>query len=465
LTASQLAKLRASSRFVRETPAILKSPGLSADYSSRHERRNPQRTEAAKLNTDKQRISVEKLSVGMYVSELDRPWIETPFLFQGFHIETDDVIEELRHHCKFVLVDIAQSDCTIALSLNMATRSGAKPGDEQASDTNGSGASNEASIDDTQKLKAELGPARVAHSAAEDCVRILFEKLKRGSEVDVKSIQESLDPMIGSIMRNDDAMSWLARMKRKDDYVYDHSISSSVWALIFGKHLGLDKNDLMILGMGAMLMDVGKTRIPKELLRKSTALDEREMKIMKAHVQLGTQIASKIPGINKRVVEMIACHHERYNGTGYPQGLSGSQIPVFAKIAGIVDSYDAMTSVRPYAHPISTHDAIRQLNKLAGVEFPQELVEQFVQAIGIFPVGTLVELNTGEVGVVIAQNRVRRLRPKIMLLLDKDKAPLVHEAIIDLRNQLAHQDGRNSMWIERGLTPGDYGIDPSEYYL
>ena len=254
-------------------------------------------------------------------------------------------------------------------------------------------------------------------------------------------------------------------MKKKDDYVYDHSISSAVWALIFGKHLGLDKNDLKVLGTGAMFLDVGKTRIPNELLTKSDPLDDREMRIMRRHVEIGIEIAKDIPGLDPRVLQMIAGHHERYNGTGYPKGLSGSDIPVFAKIAGIVDSYDAMTTLRPYAPPVSTYDAIRQLNNLAGVEFPQEIVEQFVQAIGVFPVGTLVELNTGEVGVVIAQNRVRRLRPKILLLLDKDKNPLVHEAIVDLRNQLAHDDGKSSIWIERGLTPGEYGIDPSEYYL
>jgi hypothetical protein len=162
---------------------------------------------------------------------------------------------------------------------------------------------------------------------------------------------------------------------------------------------------------------------------------------------------------------MVAGHHERYNGTGYPRGLSGGKIPVFARIAGIVDAYDAMTTPRPYAITMSTYDAIRQLNKLAGVEFPEEVVEQFVQAIGVFPVGTLVELNTAEVGIVIAQNRVRRLRPKVMLLLDSNKTPLPNFRIVDLRHQLADDSGDSSLWIEQGLAPGDYGLDPSEYYL
>lgn len=411
------------------------------------------------MNNDKQRIPVENLAVGMYVSELDKPWIETPFLFQGFHIESAEVIDELREHCEHVIVDLAQCDSSIEIPHNCipATSSSSQPGQTSA----GSPA-NGVSIDDTQKLKAELPGAKLAHSRADVAVRDLFDKIKQGTTVDATSVQARIDPMIDSIMRNDDAMSWLARMKRKDDYVYDHSISSSVWALIFGKHLGLGKDDLKILGTGAIFMDVGKTLIPNELLTKSGPLSDREMALMKRHVELGIEIAKKISGLDERMLQMIASHHERYNGTGYPKGLSGSDIPVFAKIAGIVDSYDAMTTPRPYAPPVSTFDAIRQLNNLAGVEFPQEIVGQFVQAIGVFPVGTLVELNSGEVGVVIAQNRVRRLRPKILLLLDSNKSPLMHEAIIDLRNQLADEDGQSSLWIERGLTPGDYGIDPSD---
>jgi HD-GYP domain-containing protein (c-di-GMP phosphodiesterase class II) len=200
-------------------------------------------------------------------------------------------------------------------------------------------------------------------------------------------------------------------------------------------------------------------------LTKSDALTGDEMHLMKTHVAQGVQIVSLIKGVDLRVLEMVRCHHERYNGTGYPQGLAGTAIPIFARIAGVIDTYDAMTSARPYARPLSPYDATRQLSKLAGVEFPAEVVEQFVQAIGVFPVGTLVELNTGEVGMVIAQNRVRRLRPKIILLLDREKRPLETFPILDLRNQLADARGENSLWIERGLAPGDYGLDPTEYYL
>jgi len=417
------------------------------------------------LSIDKQRLPVSDLTVGMYVSALDRPWLDTPFLFQGFLIESTDTVDELREHCEYVIIDTARGDSSIVISRDQYEHARTKPQPANSDARNTFDGANRDGIDDTQKLKVELPIAKVSHVQVETAVQSLYEKIKRGTAVNAETVQASVDPMIDSIMRNNDAMSWLARMKKKDDYVYDHSVSSAVWAIIFGKHLGLERNELNVLGTGAIFMDVGKTRIPYELLTKSTELSVDEMQLMRDHVIFGMEIAQNISGLDERVLQMISSHHERYNGTGYPRKLRGADIPVFAKIAGIVDSYDAMTTPRPYASPVSTFDAIRQLNNLAGVEFPQEIVEQFVQAIGVFPVGTLVELNTGEVGVVIAQNRVRRLRPKILVLLDKNKLPLEYEAVIDLRTQLAKDDGQSSLWIERGLTPGDYGIDPSEYYL
>ncbi len=276
--------------------------------------------------------------------------------------------------------------------------------------------------------------------------------------------EQAIEPMVESVVKNEDALSWLARMKKKQDYIHDHSIASCVWAMIFGKHLGLEPDMLKVLGLGALLMDVGKTKIPTEILIKKGKLSDDERALMRQHVQFGLEIARGVEGVDARVIEMIESHHERHNGTGYPAGLDGSAIPVFARIGGIVDAYDAMTTARPYASPVSTCEAMRRLNDLAGVEFQAEMVEQFVQAVGVFPVGTLVELSNGTVGVVIAQNRTRRLRPQVMVLTDEDKAPLNTFRTLDLRNILVDANG-DSLYILNGLPPGAHGINPSEYYL
>jgi len=170
--------------------------------------------------------------------------------------------------------------------------------------------------------------------------------------------------------------------------------------------------------------------------------------------------------VDARVVSMVATHHERIDGTGYPNALKGDAIPLVGRIAGIVDTYDAMISERSYAKPKSTYDAVRELKHMGGSAFAPELVELFIQAVGVFPTGTLVELNTGEVGVVIAQNRFRRLRPEVMLVLDAEKK--VREEFTSL-NLLTSGEGTGSteasLWITRGLEHGAYGIDPKEYFL
>ncbi len=171
------------------------------------------------------------------------------------------------------------------------------------------------------------------------------------------------------------------------------------------------------------------------------------------------------PGVNADVIAMIEGHHERHDGSGYPNGTVGADIPVFGRIAGLIDTFDAMTTKRPYAAAKSAYDALRELNSLSGTVFQRELVEQFVQALGMFPTGSLVELNTGEIAIVIEQNRVRRLRPKLMLLLDKDKLPVPSHDTINLRNIPVSPGDPQSRWIERGLEPGAHGLDPKDFFV
>ncbi|MEM8981928.1 MAG: HD-GYP domain-containing protein [Pseudomonadota bacterium] len=398
---------------------------------------------------------MDDIRVGMYVAQLDRPWIETPFLFQGFVIEDESVIDELREHCRYVYVDAEREDATITVQSPLIAANQCTTGPNDAATPD----------DTTAALRTELTVARNVHSVAQQTVGLLFDRVASNEPLDMAAIESTIDPMIDSIIRNEDALSWLVRMRKKDNYIHSHSLSCSVWALVFGKHLNLEKHDLQTLAMGALFLDVGKTQLPDELLCRPGKLSDTETKLVQQHVKFGTDIVKRIDGLDPRVIEMVAHHHERHNGTGYARGLSGNDTPVFARIAGIVDSYDAMTTARPYAPAVSTFDAVRKLNKIAGVEFSEEMVEQFVQSIGIFPVGSLVELNTGEVGIVVAQNRIRRLRPKIMLILDRNKKRLEAQDMLDLRQQLTIGDSSTSLWIERGLTAGEYGIDPSDYYL
>jgi putative nucleotidyltransferase with HDIG domain len=400
-------------------------------------------------------VSTGDLSVGMYVARLDRPWLETPFLFQGFRIKTAQEIEELARYCRAVFVD-------------ESVNAGAAPG-PAPSGGNGAGATAERQpgsfYKDLVPVVREAPLAREAHETASSTYAATMETVRCGGRLDLQTLQSVVTPMMESVLRNQDAITWLARIRAADDYTYGHSVTCSVYAIAFGRHLGLPKDELQVLGLGALLFDVGKTRIPKDLLNKTGPLTDEEHAIMRGHVEHGVAIVRETAGVDERVIAMVRSHHERYDGSGYPDGLMGPDIPVYARIAGVVDFYSALTSSRPYAPARSSYDAMRELHRRSRGEFQTEMVDNFVQAIGMFPNGALVELSTGEIGIVIEQNRVRRLRPKVLIVLDDARLPLERLRSVDLRELPSEPGTSGAVWIERGLEPGAFGIDPADYYL
>jgi len=415
-------------------------------------------------------LPVEQLRLGIYVSRLDRPWADTPFLFQGFAVENDEELQTLRRLCKVVFVEISLAEAEelrSAARKSSVTSRAAQPSDQlEELSANPAALVDHVPVKDPVALKTELTLATTTFGEAKRAVGAIFDHLRRGGGLDVPHLQTVVGSMVDSVFRNRDAMGWLARMKCKDDYLYSHSLSSSVWALAFGRHLGLEKETLTAVGTGAMLVDIGKTGLPTELLKKTGKPTDAEWRMIYTHVNQGVELLRAAPNVDERIVTMIATHHERFDGSGYPHKLKGDEIPLVGRIAAIVDCYDAMISERCYAKPKSTYDAVRELKRLGGTTFPPELVELFIQAVGVFPTGTLVELNTGEVGVVTGQNRYRRLRPEVMLILDAQKKVRDEFTTIDLLT-CDENTGKTepSLWITQGLERGAYDIDPTEYFL
>ena len=426
-----------------------------------------------------QAVAVDDLKLGMYVSKLDRPWLETPFLFQGFTIKDRREIKELKRHCRFVYVHDSKPDPNAPQdpdSTGSSTTLNSTAQNRPASligrfaswilkRQKGQSESGDA-YKDAVTLSVEWKTAKTVHEEAASLYTDVLEEIRQDGKLDLQVLDTVVSPMVESVLRNRDALAWLSRMRQTDDYTYGHSVSCSIYAIAFGRHLGLPKEDLNLLGLGALLLDVGKTKIPKELLATPDKLTPEQIQLMRQHVGFGTKILRDQPStVDNRILAMVQSHHERYDGSGYPDKLSGLDIPVFARIAGIVDYYDAVIRARPYAKPVSCYDAVRSLNKLSGTEFQPEMVEQFVQAVGMFPNGALVELSTGEVGVILEQNRVRRLRPKVLVLLGTDKKPMKKSKKLDLRKLPADRGSRGAVWLERGLEMGAYGIDAAEYFL
>lgn len=433
------------------------------------------------MNRHLRRIDVDGLCIGMYVSQLDRPWLETPFLFQGFFIRNSQEIDELRRYCSYVEIDIEESDPRLRGSLTSSTadrsgRAAVKSSTKRrfwlwewirrlfgrrAKATSADAKPGEF-YEDTVSTADELVVARSVHSGALERLMSILNDIRMGGSLPMPDVQVIADAMVDSVLRNSTAMALLVRMQQKDEYTTSHSLKTSVWALVFGRHLGLDRESLQAVGLGGLLLDVGKTKMPVELLNKTDELSDVERAYLQTHVDRSLEILREAGGVDSRVLEMVATHHERYDGSGYPKRWRGNQIPVFGRIAGIVDSYAAMTSDRPYAAAISSYDAMREFKALSDKQFQAEMVEQFIQAIGIFPPGTLVELNTGEIGVVLKEHPSSRLQPDVAIILDADKQPLETFETIDLR---AQEGPSPTVWIERGIEPGAYDIDPKDYFI
>jgi len=435
------------------------------------------------------KIDAANLECGMYVAQLDRPWLETPFLLKGFEIQDEKVLKQLRQFCRHVYVDATRGSVPKDRVLEAKRREERyeellatpatrlehelRPGLWQrlfAAITRLDSTGTLANYFQTKHYRnvvptrVEAPRAALAYDTAAAVLDETLEQFQQGRGLDIVRLKPAVVLLTDSILRNQDAMAWLVCLRKREPDRTQRSLGSAVWAVILGCHLGFERAGLETLALGGMLLDLGNARVPVEILAKEGGLDDVERTIVRKHVAVGLDLVKNTSGLNSAVIAMIQHHHERHDGSGYPKGLAGADIPVFGRIAGLVDCFDAMTTKRPYAPARSAYDAVRELNSESGTAFQRELVEQFVQAVGMFPTGSLVELNTGEVALVIEQNRVRRLRPKLMLLLDANKAPLSRQALLDLKAKPASAGDGQACWIKRGLEPGAFGLDPKDYF-
>ena len=394
----------------------------------------------------------------MYVSSLDRPWLETPFSLQGFCLETEADIERLQEYCQFVYVDSQKSTQDPAV-LRRKVRNRPRKSTQQLFTQR-----TLKQYQDGSTWGEEYPRAQQAIQSLSEGIDEIFDSVANGGTLDMVKVKKSVEPMIDSISRNPDACIWLARMKQEDQYTYQHSLGASIWAVALGRQLGLPKSDLRSLAIGGLLFDVGMLKVDKELLKSDKPLTDEEFQQVRDHVNLGVEMIQDSGLMNQDVIDMITYHHERHDGSGYPKKLRGDDIPVFARIAAIVDCYDAITSHRSYARAIPPSTAIKMLYEWKDIDFQAELVEEFIQAVGIYPAGTLVELSSGEVAVVVAEYRTRRLRPKVMVLLDADKQPLAAIRTVDLLNVKETAAGE-PLDIVSSLEPDAYGIDMAAIQL
>jgi HD-GYP domain-containing protein (c-di-GMP phosphodiesterase class II) len=345
-------------------------------------------------------VKTSKLRPGMHVAGLDRLWIHTPFPPGGFAIRSAQQIRQLRRYCTWVYIDPLKSDEPADVVLPFAPQMPRSLAPQ---------------LDDLN-IGDELPHAQKALKGLSATVRNMIQAVRLGRLPEIDVLKKGLLPVVESIRRCPDAMLWLISTEPSSGYVYRRSIGSAILATAFGHRLGFDQIALTELALGGILLDIGKTEIPVTILAKPNGLSPDEHEMVRRHVEHAMAILRVTDGVPERVVGMLAGHHERIDGSGYPNHQQGTEIPLYARMAGIVDTYDAITLDRRYAPAISAHTALRYLNNQRNRQFDDTLVQEFIQALGIYPTGTWVELLDGSVGVVCAQNSSWPLSPRVAVL-------------------------------------------------
>jgi len=435
-------------------------------------------------------VEVDKLKKGMYICALDRPWLSTPFPFQGFVIRNGTEIAELKKYCNYVYVDVMRGiapDVEVG-GLNrewVPSKQGGGSATSHLRYEDGAPSedgepkvlyearrarstvhatpiqTNPGYYEDPKHFRRELKRAETVHTDLTRATGQLIDDLRVGRGLDVTQVRRSINGMIGSVIRHPDAFVWMAKLRHKDSYAYAHSVRCSVMSIVAARHMGFPEHRLEKLGLGTLLCEVGKSKLPKPLLDKRGPLADEEIVRLRDHVQIGVEMLEKCVGINDDIIEIVASHHERFDGSGYPNGLVGDEIPLLARVAGLVDCYDAMISLKPYTERVmSTAEAMDYLYDTRDVLFQSQLVEEFIQAIGIYPTGTLVELNNGAVALIHVQNVRNRIQPEILVVLDRNKKPVKKVEKVDMRDYNQRHDFPLS--IKRALTAGEFGLDPNQ---
>jgi len=364
------------------------------------------------------KINAKELRVGMYIINLDCSWLNHPFTLNKFIINTDNDIKKI-HDANIKLIEI---DTLKGLDVLLETNSLIPFAIKSENKIENSGA------------KAEMKAAKIAFKEAKYFISNLMVSAKMGQYVELEQINPVIKKLSESILRNHNALLALTRIRKMDHYTFEHSVSFSVLMMSFAKGMGKSKEFIRLVGIGGLLHDIGKTMTPDHILNKPGKLTPEEFLIMKEHVVHSRLILEKTPGLSQISMDIAVMHHEKIDGNGYPDGLKGDQISLAGQMSAIVDVYDALTADRCYHDGKDPTEALNFLLKGSGSHFNPELVQKFIQSVGIYPAGCLVRLDNDHLAKVV-EIKGSMLKPVIEVFFNIKTRKEIPPQIIDLSTQ------------------------------
>lgn len=389
-----------------------------------------------------QKMYVSDLRVGMYVAKLDRDWLETPFILQGFVLESQEDVDIVAEYCSYVYVD------TIYKAVPLAAAQGRSKAPIQ--------------YRNTTKIDEEHRKIVGAFRQARSLTKSLLDDIRLGGAINTEHAKEMVSNCVQSVIRHPDALMWMAKIRSESEYTAEHCLNVCILAVAFGRVLGMPEEELHKLGMCGLLHDVGKMKVPADILNKPASLTIGEMRAMMAHTIHGRNLLLSTDGIYNGVIDVAYSHHERVDGKGYPRKLAGASISLFSKIIAIVDAYDAMTADRCYQSAKTSTEALKIIYQDRGTHFDERLALKFLQTVGLYPPGSIVELHSGQVAIVVETNHKLRHLPKVLLVRDQNKKPLEKEIFVDL-SQVEEGELPDTFLIKQVWKDQSFGISLRKY--
>jgi len=397
------------------------------------------------------KIAIEQLKPGMYIHDINCGWMDHPFMHNHFAVKDDAMVRQL--------ADIGMHDVYID------TNKGLDVSEAQTEEE----VSHEIDVQIQHIAKEKPVPilsvtvtqeaqrARKLHGEAHRIVKGIISEVRLGQQIELEKVEPLVESMVDSIFRQQDALLPLAHLKNHDEYTFQHSVSVCALMVAFARGLKMPRDVIKEIAIGALLHDVGKAKVPDGILNKPAKLTDAEFDKMKSHVVQSKIILQNTPGISGIALDVAAQHHERFDGTGYPNKLKSDEISIYGQMGAIVDVYDAITSERVYHKGMPPTEALKKLLEWSKFHFNPELVQAFIRTLGIYPSGSLVRLESGRLGVVMQQHEEKLLQPLVKVFYHAEKLYYLPPEEIDLAKRPCTDRIISHESFEK------WGIDPAKW--
>jgi len=371
------------------------------------------------------KISVQDVRLGMFIDELCGSWMDHPFWKKAFMLDSEKDL----HALKTSGIDELWIDLAKGLDVEIKPAPLVK---EEAAATLPEEVESLKKLERQLALHEEIPRAQKLHAKAKRIVAFVFREARMGNALQLTEAVALVDEIIQSVSRNSGALLSLSRLKNRDDHIYLHSVAVSALMIVLGRQMGMEGDTLRILGMAGLFHDVGKVMIPDNILNKPGKLTAGEFEIVKTHSRRGWEILKSDPDVDGVVLDVCLHHHERVDGTGYPDQLLGESLSLYARMAAVCDVYDALTSDCSYRKAFSPPDAIHKMTEWQNGHFDKVVFHALVKAVGIYPSGTLVKLKSGRLAVVADQSAKSLLTPIVKVFFSTKTNEPIFPALVDL---------------------------------